>query len=270
MMLTRAQALMTVATMFAAAGAFSCSQRRNAERDAERVAANQAVIDSIAAAAQANALLADGVATADPNATVVRSSLAAPVVDTASVLSTLAARETSTYLGEILTARDGMHFRWPDRAGDPMRIWVQEPGDNRFDRGFPQLVRDGFSAWDGLGLPFTFTFVRDSSRAEIIVTWVDRFDEQMTGRTNWQHDRHGWIVGGTIEIARHQPDGVALDRLAVAAIARHEVGHLIGLDHTRDKSSIMAPTISVFELSEADRRTARLAYDLPPGRLPRQ
>lgn len=269
MMLTRTHALFAVGAMLAAAGAFSCTQRRAASLDAARAAAERAAIDSIVAEAQARADASDGPVTSSANATVVRSSLPAPAVDTAAVLSTLAAREASTYLGEILAARDGMHFRWPDRSGDPMRVWVQEPTGVRFDRAFVQLVRDGFSAWDGLGLPILFTFVPDSSRAEVIVTWVDRYAEQMTGRTNWQHDRHGWIVGANIEIALHQPDGAALDRDAVRAIARHEVGHLIGLDHTRDTGSIMSPTIHVTELSEADRRTARLVYDLPPGRLPR-
>jgi predicted Zn-dependent protease len=53
----------------------------------------------------------------------------------------------------------------------------------------------------------------------------------------------------------------------VQAIARHEVGHLIGLDHTSDATSIMAPHVVVTELSDADRRTARLVYDLPAGQL---
>jgi predicted Zn-dependent protease len=49
------------------------------------------------------------------------------------------------------------------------------------------------------------------------------------------------------------------------AMTLHEVGHLLGLDHTEDLSSIMAPRVRVRELSMADRATARLLYTLPPG-----
>jgi predicted Zn-dependent protease len=53
----------------------------------------------------------------------------------------------------------------------------------------------------------------------------------------------------------------------VRAIARHEVGHLIGLDHTEDESNIMSARVRVTDMSEADRATARLVYQLPPGSL---
>ncbi len=77
------------------------------------------------------------------------------------------------------------------------------------------------------------------------------------------------VMRAQCEVALHQPDGRALGPESVAAITRHEVGHLLGLDHTRDRTSIMSAQVHVAELSEADRRTARLVYDLPPGKLPR-
>jgi predicted Zn-dependent protease len=53
----------------------------------------------------------------------------------------------------------------------------------------------------------------------------------------------------------------------MCAMALHEIGHLLGLDHTADSSSIMAPRVRVRELSDADRATVRLLYALPAGPL---
>jgi hypothetical protein len=203
----------------------------------------------------------------NPDVAVLYSDLPAPERDLDRIRFTLDARGNATYIHELLDTHDGWSFRWPERRGEPMRIWVQEPQHEAYDRAWTTLVREAFSAWGDLGLPLFFTFTADSARAQIIVTWVDRFPERMTGRTRWQHDQHGWIVGSNIQLALHLPDGRRVTHEGVRAIARHEVGHLIGLDHTADTTSIMAAQVFVTELSEADRRTARLVYDLPPGRI---
>ena len=51
------------------------------------------------------------------------------------------------------------------------------------------------------------------------------------------------------------------------AMALHEVGHLLGLDHTADETSIMTPKVRVRDLSNADRATIRLLYTLPAGSI---
>ncbi len=195
------------------------------------------------------------------------SDLPAPFRDENRIQFVLDVRSEGTYFRELLAQRDGWNYRWPDRPGDPMRVWVQRSPLTGFDPSYVGLVYDAFSAWGATGIPILFTFTPDSARAEIRIVWIDRFTEPATGRTRWTHDQHGWMVHGMIELALHQPDGVALDRDGIRAIARHEVGHLLGLDHTRDTTNVMAPRIWVTELSEADRRTVRLVYDLPPGRL---
>lgn len=188
--------------------------------------------------------------------------------DAERVAYTIATRSEGTYLVELLDSHSGWNYRWPDRRSEPMRIWVQEPRHHTaYNPSWATLVRESFSVWDGLGLPLMFTFTPDSARASVHVTWVDRFTERMTGRTQWKNDAKGWIVGARIEIALHLPDGRRVTRDGVQAIARHEVGHLIGLDHTADTTSIMSPQVFVTELSDADRRTARLVYALPAGRL---
>jgi predicted Zn-dependent protease len=66
-------------------------------------------------------------------------------------------------------------------------------------------------------------------------------------------------------LAVHHHKGDVLDEDAMRAMALHEIGHLLGLDHTYDVRSIMAPKVRVRSLSSADKATVRLLYTLPPG-----
>ena len=173
-----------------------------------------------------------------------------------------------TYVDELLLQRDSALARWPDRRNRPLRVWVQpETPTSDFSGGFPEIVRAAFEEWATTGIPLAFTFVHDSSKADVHVTWIDRFDEQISGKTLWAHDDDWWIVEANIVLAIHHRGGEPLDSSAVRAIALHEVGHLIGLDHTTDTANIMTPKVRVKELSDADRATARLLYTLPPGKV---
>ena len=97
------------------------------------------------------------------------------------------------------------------------------------------------------------------------VTFVHHFDEPISGRTKWARDDDWWIIDADIVLAVHHNSGRTLDDDAMKAMALHEIGHLLGLDHTEDLTSIMAPRVRVRDLSVADRATARLLYTLPPG-----
>lgn len=175
---------------------------------------------------------------------------------------------SGTYIADVIAARDSALARWPDRAGNPLRVWVQPSSTlEAFDPAFVPMVREAFTDWTRSGIPLAFSFVRDSAMADIRVTWVDRFGEPISGKTLWAYDSRWWIVDAQIQLALHQRSGTALDSASIQAIARHEVGHLIGLDHTRDTTSIMMSRVRVRELSASDRATAQLLYRLPPGRI---
>ena len=173
-----------------------------------------------------------------------------------------------TYIDEVLRGRDSSLARWPDRSARPLTVWVQTPASlPGWQDGFANRARDAFGQWELSGVPLRFTFVADSASADVHLTWVDRFDEPISGKTLWARDDRWWIVSADIVLALHHRDGSPLDQSAMHAIALHEVGHLVGLDHTRDGSNIMAPRVRVRELSAADRATARLLYSVPPGRV---
>lgn len=227
--------------------------------------------EATSASAAADSAFADSVirASEDVGAVVTlrRSGLPAPVRDSARIATLLATESAGTYIDALLSARDSTIYRWYTPRAEPVRIWVQEPTLPGFDPTFHAVLRDAFRAWANGGIPLEFRFVIDSVRADVHVTWVDRYESRTSGRTRWAHDQHGWIVGGGIELALHQPDGRKLEQRAILAIARHEVGHLMGLDHSPDATDVMSANVRVSELSEADGRTIRLVYELPAGPL---
>ena len=174
--------------------------------------------------------------------------------------------EAGTYIGDILRLRDSSLARWPDRNGIPLTVWIQPRSAVKdYTTGYRASVRDAFEEWSALRLPIRFTFVEDSANAEVHVNWIDHFNEPISGRTRWTRDDDWAITDANITLAVHHHRGEQLDEEAMRAMAMHEIGHLLGLDHTTDSLSIMAPRVRVRQLSSADRATVRLLYALPAG-----
>lgn len=174
--------------------------------------------------------------------------------------------EAGTYIATLLQARDSVITRWPDRVLSPLRVWIGDGGTSEgWDPLFPRAVRDAFDEWADAGIPMRFTYVRDSASADVHVHFVERFSQGISGRTIWSRDEAWWLVGGQIELALLHPRGDAITMPQLRAIALHEIGHLLGLDHVEDPAHIMAPRVRAYELSDADRATVRLLYSVPAG-----
>lgn len=188
--------------------------------------------------------------------------------DVGEVRERLASGAAGTYIDEILLERDSSLARWPDRTTQPIKVWIGSgAGIRGWSDTFPARVRDAFEEWSDLGIPVRFQFVTDSADADVHVAWIDHFDTPISGKTLWARDRSWWIVNANITLALHHNAGEALDDSSVKAIALHEVGHLLGLDHTNDTTDIMTARVRVRDLSNADRATMKLLYTLPPGSI---
>jgi len=186
--------------------------------------------------------------------------------DAAEVKRKLQQAEPGTYIGEILLTRDSALARWHPRTTNPLRVWIQPSSDvPDWQPEFVEQVRGAFATWASTGIPVRFAFVSDSSKADVHVRFIDQFSAPISGKTRWARDDHWWIVDADIVLAVHHDGGEALDRSSVRAIALHEVGHMLGLDHTADVANIMTPRVRVRDLSPADRMTMKLLYSLPPG-----
>ena len=176
-------------------------------------------------------------------------------------------QEAGTYIPEILLARDSSLARWKPRTR-PITVWVQSRPDlDDWDEEYLESVSEAFMAWDAVELPIRFRMVSDSTNAEIHVTWIPKFNEQISGRTRWSRDDNWWIVNASIMLAIHHQQGDRLDKSAMKAMALHEVGHLLGLDHTTNSGSIMAPRVRIRDLAPVDIATVKVLYTVPAGSL---
>ena len=112
-----------------------------------------------------------------------------------------------------------------------------------------------------------FDFIMDSTTADVHVRFTDRLANGISGKTIWSRNSRWWLVDGDIELALVHPSGGGVSPTQMRAIALHEVGHLLGLDHAVETENIMSARVRVRELSESDRATVRLLYSMPAGSI---
>ena len=158
--------------------------------------------------------------------------------------------------------------RWVERLDDPIRVWIA-PGDSvtGFRQSFLAAVREAFSEWEHSGVPVRFAFVEGTDDAEVRVDWVERLPERRAGMAHWWRDSQGWLTQANIVLAMQLSDDGHADETTVRRMALHEIGHLLGLEHSKGTGDVMAAWVSANELTARDRATARLLYTLPPGEL---
>lgn len=187
--------------------------------------------------------------------------------DLSNVLARLAADGPGTYI-DALVATDSMLRRWPDAGGKPLRVWVPTSSSIRgWSADQPEAVRGAFRAWER-ELPVRFTFVDDSTDAEVRVAWVERLaGEQQVGNSLRRYDSEGRILHAEITLSVLGRDDRPLPARTARIAALHEVGHMIGLEHSPDQRDVMAARYDgqAVGLSPADVATARLLYTLPSG-----
>ena len=190
-------------------------------------------------------------------------------LDPAELRRRIDAGSPGTYIGDMLRDRDSLLTRWPERTMEPVRVWIQRSAT--FPDWTPDLTRAAraaFDEWGEVGIPIRFTFIVDSTRADVRVNFADKItDGNRLGVTTHQHDHDGWIVAAEITVATHDTAGTALAQPLIAAIARHEVGHALGLAHSKDRATIMYPESQTLTITGPDRATLKLLYTLPPGSI---
>lgn len=174
-----------------------------------------------------------------------------------------------TYVTAMLRETDSMIRRWPDAAlRRPLRLAVVRASTvPNFREEFVANVAWAVGRWNGSLIPVRIQSGADTLIADIVLTWVDHLDSNRTGRADLTWDNHGHILHAAVFLATHTPEGREIDPRQMTALALHELGHSLGLGHSPRRDDALYPVTRAIELTERDRRTARLLYALPPGSL---
>lgn len=179
----------------------------------------------------------------------------------------LAGARDTTYVA-ALVGTDSVLRRWPVRVGKPVLVWV-DPGrrGSEADRQRVARVRQAFRTWETMGVPVRFRFLRDSMKSEVRVRWVDTLPGPRAGFIRWTSDEQGWLTGADVALARRNSQRQYYPLQVLQAVVTHEVGHLLGLEHSPDSLDVMAAQVQARRPTGRDTATVRLLYSGPAGRV---
>lgn len=172
------------------------------------------------------------------------------------------------YVDAIMAASgDSMLHRWDRRVIDAVRVFLGEGRPPTYRAEFGDAVRRAFARWEATGVPVRFTLLADSGSAEVRINWRIQFEIDRTAQTDLTWDPGGRLESGAVTFALFDPQGRPMEADDIRVVALHEIGHLLGLDHSPDSADIMFPVAKVRDLSDRDIQSALLLYDLPPGSI---
>lgn len=181
------------------------------------------------------------------------------------VRTRLGAEVDRHYLDSLFAETDSIVRHWPAGLA-AIRVTIVPGGADGFTEEMVSDVRWALDAWSPASVGLRWLEEPDSARADFIIRWADTLEADRAGVTDVTWDRGGRIRRALLVLATRSPStGRPLPTESRRAVALHEVGHALGLPHSSRVADVMYPIATATELSDRDRFSLRLLYELPTG-----
>lgn len=139
------------------------------------------------------------------------------------------------------------------------------------------LMKKAFEQWQKKSNNnFVFKYVDDPELSDINVIFIEKNlsdycgDIDALGCSNNRY-LYNIITHSTIYIAKRRPKGLLLSNTQVYAIMRHEIGHALGLEHSKKFNDIMYPVTNLGisirqDINDNDIKNLYQLYGINPHR----
>ncbi len=181
--------------------------------------------------------------------------------------------QTITYLSDCFNK--GKLSRWADNFM-PLKVyigkfnWYKSKGNSTDEYKYTQMIIDAFNLWESLsGGLVSFERTMNLYDSNINIDWK-RVDRKSLGSCTFNFDKLGRYYSAELSIGLS--DGIIhhqyMDENEVFHTILHEIGHAVGLGHSKTKGDIMyvPHEYGIVNISQNDLETLRWLYKLPVGK----
>lgn len=175
-----------------------------------------------------------------------------------------------TYLNENL--KNGALIRWPNQCF-PMPVyiapctWYSLSETDRYS--YVNMVIEALNTWETVGQgKFSFYLANTLNDSQMNIEWR-RVDRKSLGSCSFMYDKQARLYSAEVSIGIS--DGIIhkqyMDENEVFHTILHEIGHALGLGHSKNKGDIMYTPhqYGVVGLSKRDIDSINWLYSLPYG-----